>query len=140
MNHDVFVIGCGGSGGVCGGFTPERGQCVHKGHPGPHPAAPGISLWSCGCSRYPPAKCQLISYSHTSGRQPRLHTTALGLLQRYWNTSQHHQHHLLCMKLKLCKHSLSILLGYDACVEVLLDHEVFRTVKGNTFSPLHCAV
>lgn len=30
--------------------------------------------------------------------------------------------------------------GYDACVEVLLDYEVFRKVKGNSFSPLHCAV
>lgn len=30
--------------------------------------------------------------------------------------------------------------GYDACVEVLLDQEVFRKIKGNSFSPLHCAV
>lgn len=32
------------------------------------------------------------------------------------------------------------LLGYDACVEVLLDHDVFKNIKGNSFSPLHCAV
>lgn len=31
-------------------------------------------------------------------------------------------------------------LGYDACVEMLLDQEVFKKIKGNTFSPLHCAV
>uniref|UniRef100_A0A8C2ZAY0 Uncharacterized protein n=1 Tax=Cyclopterus lumpus TaxID=8103 RepID=A0A8C2ZAY0_CYCLU len=30
--------------------------------------------------------------------------------------------------------------GYDACVEVLLDQEVFKKIKGNSFSPLHCAV
>lgn len=30
--------------------------------------------------------------------------------------------------------------GYDACVEVLLDQEVFRKITGNSFSPLHCAV
>lgn len=30
--------------------------------------------------------------------------------------------------------------GYDACVELLLDQEVFRRTKGNPFSPLHCAV
>ncbi|CAG11131.1 unnamed protein product [Tetraodon nigroviridis] len=30
--------------------------------------------------------------------------------------------------------------GYDSCVEVLLDQEVFKQVKGNAFSPLHCAV
>lgn len=35
---------------------------------------------------------------------------------------------------------LSSSTGYDACVEVLLDHEAFRTIKGNSFSPLHCAV
>lgn len=35
---------------------------------------------------------------------------------------------------------LSVVLGYDACVEVLLDQEVFKKIKGNSFSPLHCAV
>nr|AAO15006.1 hypothetical protein [Takifugu rubripes] len=30
--------------------------------------------------------------------------------------------------------------GYDSCVEVLLDQEVFKQIKGNSFSPLHCAV
>ena len=31
-------------------------------------------------------------------------------------------------------------LGYDGCVELLLEHEAFRNVQGNSFSPLHCAV
>ncbi|KAJ3609681.1 hypothetical protein NHX12_024194 [Muraenolepis orangiensis] len=30
--------------------------------------------------------------------------------------------------------------GYDGCVEVLLEHEAFRKIQGNSFSPLHCAV
>ncbi|XP_037120503.1 serine/threonine-protein phosphatase 6 regulatory ankyrin repeat subunit A isoform X3 [Syngnathus acus] len=30
--------------------------------------------------------------------------------------------------------------GCDACVELLLEQEAFRKIKGNTFSPLHCAV
>lgn len=139
---DLFLVGCGGSGGVRGGFTPARGQRVRKGHPGPHPAAPGISLWSRGYSRYPPAKCQLVSHPHTPHRQPRLHTAALGLLQRYWSTARPRLHLLLRVKLKQARANvlLSVLLGYDACVEVLLDHEAFRTVKGNSFSPLHCAV
>lgn len=34
----------------------------------------------------------------------------------------------------------SFLPGYDSCVEVLLDQEVFKQIKGNSFSPLHCAV
>ncbi|CAL8361925.1 unnamed protein product [Arctogadus glacialis] len=30
--------------------------------------------------------------------------------------------------------------GYDGCVELLLEHEAFRNIQGNSFSPLHCAV
>ncbi|XP_077446938.1 serine/threonine-protein phosphatase 6 regulatory ankyrin repeat subunit A isoform X1 [Stigmatopora argus] len=30
--------------------------------------------------------------------------------------------------------------GCDACVELLLEEEVLRKIKGNTFGPLHCAV
>uniref|UniRef100_A0A8C1WYU2 Ankyrin repeat domain 28b n=1 Tax=Cyprinus carpio TaxID=7962 RepID=A0A8C1WYU2_CYPCA len=30
--------------------------------------------------------------------------------------------------------------GHDACVELLLEHDVFQKPEGNSFSPLHCAV
>uniref|UniRef100_A0A8C7ZSM1 Serine/threonine-protein phosphatase 6 regulatory ankyrin repeat subunit A n=1 Tax=Oryzias sinensis TaxID=183150 RepID=A0A8C7ZSM1_9TELE len=30
--------------------------------------------------------------------------------------------------------------GYDACVELLLEQEMVKNIKGNSFSPLHCAV
>lgn len=30
--------------------------------------------------------------------------------------------------------------GHDACVELLLEQEVFQKMEGNSFSPLHCAV
>ncbi|XP_039478411.1 serine/threonine-protein phosphatase 6 regulatory ankyrin repeat subunit A-like [Oreochromis aureus] len=85
-----------------------------------------------------------VSVKDIRGRSP-LHLAsasgrvgALGTLLQATSTSHSHTHltdskgytplHWACYN------------GYDACVEVLLDQEVFRKITGNSFSPLHCAV
>lgn len=59
-----------------------------------------------------------------------------GVVQRFCVRAQQ----CVCSSLCTAMLSLPFLPGYDACVEVLLDQEAIKKIKGNPFSPLHCAV
>lgn len=108
---------------------------------------------ACGHAGVLGTLLQSINTSHTHTNL----TDSQGYTPLHWacynGTTTHWKHmsaSLFCLKLpqfsihvclpffRLC--SLTFLPGYDACVELLLDKEVFRTIKGNSFSPLHCAV
>lgn len=87
----IFHTGSDRPGGVCRGSPSTRGQCVCQRHPGPLPSPPGIRLWPRGSPGCPAAgQHHHLTHSNTPHRQPGLHTTALGLLQRYWDTPDEH--------------------------------------------------
>uniref|UniRef100_A0AAX7UI30 Ankyrin repeat domain 28b n=1 Tax=Astatotilapia calliptera TaxID=8154 RepID=A0AAX7UI30_ASTCA len=85
-----------------------------------------------------------VSVKDIRGRSP-LHLAsasgrvgALGALLQATNTS--HSHTNLTDSKGYTPLHWACYNGYDACVEMLLDQEVFRKITGNSFSPLHCAV
>jgi len=106
-NFSVFLSsGSDWSRGIRGGFASAQRQLPGARLQRPHASPPGSSMWTHRGTGRPSACCPISGNTPCLNRQPRLHSTALGLLQWYKqeglktseqnNQSIYRNVHLLC--------------------------------------------